>query len=101
MDLGYKTGLKTIQDAQPKVLYLVGADEKIVSRDMLPADCFVIYQGATSAAMMLSVFLFFSWTNIKLDNYGYQVFLIRQAVNSVYVCSCRRLLAPQCARLSN
>lgn len=45
MDLGYKTGLKAIAEAQPKVLYLLGADEKITSRDILPADCFVIYQG--------------------------------------------------------
>lgn len=45
MDLGYRAGLKSIEEAHPKVLYLIGADEKITSRDQLPADCFVIYQG--------------------------------------------------------
>ena len=45
MDLGYKTGLKCLEEGEPKVLYLLGADEKIISREILPADCFVIYQG--------------------------------------------------------
>jgi NADH dehydrogenase (ubiquinone) Fe-S protein 1 len=42
LDLGYKAG--AIQD-KPKVLYLLGADEGMVTRDALGPDATVIYQG--------------------------------------------------------
>ncbi|CAB3230761.1 unnamed protein product [Arctia plantaginis] len=45
LDLGYQPGVgKALQDG-PKVVYLLGADSGVVSRDQLPKDAFVIYQG--------------------------------------------------------
>jgi NADH dehydrogenase (ubiquinone) Fe-S protein 1 len=46
LDLGYKAGVQYIRDNPPKILYLLGADEQAVTRDDLPKDCFIIYQGS-------------------------------------------------------
>jgi NADH dehydrogenase (ubiquinone) Fe-S protein 1 len=45
LDLGYKAGVAEVVEAKPKVLWLLGADAGAVSREDLPKDCFVIYQG--------------------------------------------------------
>ena len=45
LDLGYKPGVQFIYDAKPKILFLMGADQGIVKRENLPADCFIVYQG--------------------------------------------------------
>ena len=45
LDLGYKAGIDAIRANPPKVLFLLGADEGVISREDLPKDCFVIYQG--------------------------------------------------------
>ncbi|GIX70403.1 NADH-ubiquinone oxidoreductase 75 kDa subunit, mitochondrial [Caerostris extrusa] len=45
LDVGYKSNPEEIEKLQPKVLFLFGADEGVISRDQLPSDCFVIYQG--------------------------------------------------------
>ena len=45
LDLGYKAGVDYIRQNPPKVLFLLGADEGAITKDQLPADCFVIYQG--------------------------------------------------------
>jgi len=45
LDLGYKPGMAEVREAKPKVLWLLGADAGAISREELPADCFVIYQG--------------------------------------------------------
>ncbi|EFX87607.1 hypothetical protein DAPPUDRAFT_192333 [Daphnia pulex] len=45
LDLGYKAGIEAIRANPPKVLFLLGADEGVISREDLPKDCFVIYQG--------------------------------------------------------
>lgn len=45
LDLGYKAGIEAIRANPPKVLFLLGADEGVISRDDLPKDSFVIYQG--------------------------------------------------------
>lgn len=45
LDLGYKAGVDSIRSNPPKVLFLLGADEGAVSREDLPKDCCVIYQG--------------------------------------------------------
>ncbi|XP_078322205.1 NADH-ubiquinone oxidoreductase 75 kDa subunit, mitochondrial-like [Crassostrea virginica] len=45
LDLGYKAGVDYIRKNPPKVLFLLGADEGVISRDDLPKDCFIIYQG--------------------------------------------------------
>ena len=44
LDLGYKPGMAEVREAKPKVLWLLGADAGAISREELPADCFVIYQ---------------------------------------------------------
>jgi hypothetical protein len=43
LDLGYKTG--PIQ-GKPKVLYMLGADEGVVTKESLGSDTTIIYQGA-------------------------------------------------------
>lgn len=45
MDIGYKAGASSIKEQKPEVLFLLGADAGVVSRDDLGKDCFVIYQG--------------------------------------------------------
>uniref|UniRef100_W5MY33 NADH-ubiquinone oxidoreductase 75 kDa subunit, mitochondrial n=1 Tax=Lepisosteus oculatus TaxID=7918 RepID=W5MY33_LEPOC len=45
LDLGYKPGVEVIRKNPPKVLFLLGADAGCVTRQDLPQDCFVIYQG--------------------------------------------------------
>ena len=46
LDLGYKAGVDAIRQKSPKVLFLLGADEGAITKEDLPADCFVIYQGS-------------------------------------------------------
>jgi len=46
LDLGYKAGVQALRDNPPRVLYLLGADEQTVTREQLPKDSFVIYQGS-------------------------------------------------------
>lgn len=46
LDLGYKAGLEGLRENPPKFLYLLGADEQAVTRDDLPKDCFIVYQGS-------------------------------------------------------
>lgn len=45
LDLGYSAGAQKIRDAKPKVLFMLGADEGVITRNDLAKDCFVIYQG--------------------------------------------------------
>ncbi|XP_059823316.1 NADH-ubiquinone oxidoreductase 75 kDa subunit, mitochondrial [Hypanus sabinus] len=45
LDLGYKAGVDIIRKNPPKVLFLLGADSGCITRQDLPKDCFVIYQG--------------------------------------------------------
>ncbi|XP_064419589.1 NADH-ubiquinone oxidoreductase 75 kDa subunit, mitochondrial [Latimeria chalumnae] len=45
LDLGYKAGVDAVQKNPPKVLFLLGADAGCVTRQDLPKDCFIIYQG--------------------------------------------------------
>ncbi|WAR09849.1 NDUS1-like protein [Mya arenaria] len=45
LDIGYKAGVQCIRENPPSVLYMLGADEGAITRDQLPKDCFVIYQG--------------------------------------------------------
>ena len=44
LDLGWKAGVSDVRAAKPKVLWLLGADAGAITREDLPADCFVIYQ---------------------------------------------------------
>ena len=45
LDLGYKAGVQEIRDNPPKLLFMLGADSGAITRDDLPEDCFVVYQG--------------------------------------------------------
>ena len=45
LDLGYQGGVAAIRNQKPKVLFMLGADEGAITREDLPKDCFVIYQG--------------------------------------------------------
>jgi len=45
LDLGYKAGVESLRENPPKFLYLLGADEQAVTREDLPKDCFIVYQG--------------------------------------------------------
>jgi len=46
LDMGYKAGLNpTLESAKPKLLYLLGADDHKITRNMLDKDAFVVYQG--------------------------------------------------------
>ncbi|XP_063227518.1 NADH-ubiquinone oxidoreductase 75 kDa subunit, mitochondrial [Bacillus rossius redtenbacheri] len=45
LDLGYKSSVAEIRAKPPRVLYLLGADEQVLSRSDLAPDTFVIYQG--------------------------------------------------------
>ncbi|XP_055911505.1 NADH-ubiquinone oxidoreductase 75 kDa subunit, mitochondrial [Eupeodes corollae] len=45
LDIGCQPGINAAIKAQPKVLFLLGADAGVVKRDQLPKDCFVVYIG--------------------------------------------------------
>ncbi|KAL0274810.1 UNVERIFIED_CONTAM: hypothetical protein PYX00_002845 [Menopon gallinae] len=45
LDLGYTPGVAEIKKNKPKLLYMLGADEGVISRSDLHPDAFVIYQG--------------------------------------------------------
>ncbi|CAB1327598.1 unnamed protein product [Coregonus sp. 'balchen'] len=45
LDLGYKAGVESIRKAPPKVLFLLGADGECITRQDLPKDSMIIYQG--------------------------------------------------------
>jgi len=45
LDVGYKAGVECLREKPPKFLYLLGADEQAVTREDLPKDCFIVYQG--------------------------------------------------------
>ena len=45
LDLGYMAGVEALREKPPKFLYMLGADEQAVTREDLPKDCFIVYQG--------------------------------------------------------
>jgi len=45
LDLGYTAGVESIRENPPKFLFMLGADEQAVTREDLPKDCFIVYQG--------------------------------------------------------
>ncbi|KAI1899020.1 hypothetical protein AGOR_G00078380 [Albula goreensis] len=45
LDLGYKPGVEAIRKNPPKVLFLLGADGGCITRQDLPKDSLIIYQG--------------------------------------------------------
>lgn len=64
LDLGYKPGVEAIRKNPPKLLFLLGADANCVTRQDLPKDSFIIYQGQLfdcTAAEGLSFTLMYAW----------------------------------------
>lgn len=45
LDVGYNGYVDDVLAAKPNVLFLLGADEGLVTREQLPQDCTIIYQG--------------------------------------------------------
>ncbi|XP_067370834.1 NADH-ubiquinone oxidoreductase 75 kDa subunit, mitochondrial-like isoform X2 [Channa argus] len=45
LDIGYKPGVDPIRKNPPKVLFLLGADAGCITRQDLPQQCIIIYQG--------------------------------------------------------
>ncbi|XP_055341811.1 NADH-ubiquinone oxidoreductase 75 kDa subunit, mitochondrial-like [Paramacrobiotus metropolitanus] len=45
LDVGYKPGPAAIRELKPRVLYLMGADEGLITRKDLAPGAFIIYQG--------------------------------------------------------
>jgi len=46
LDIGFKAGVASIKAQKPKLVYLLGADEDLITRkDMNPNESFIIYQG--------------------------------------------------------
>ncbi|XP_068602173.1 NADH-ubiquinone oxidoreductase 75 kDa subunit, mitochondrial isoform X2 [Brachionichthys hirsutus] len=45
LDLGYKPGVDAIRKNPPKLLFLLGADSGCITRQDLPKDSLIIYQG--------------------------------------------------------
>lgn len=45
LDLGYRPGVGKVLQEGPQVVYLLGADSGVVTREQLPKDAVVIYQG--------------------------------------------------------
>ncbi|KAK9739265.1 NADH-ubiquinone oxidoreductase subunit G, C-terminal [Popillia japonica] len=46
LDIGYAPGASKIREMKNlKVLFLLGADEKVFEKTEIPKDCFIIYQG--------------------------------------------------------
>lgn len=45
LDVGYQPGVDEVLASKPKVLFLMGADSGVITKENIPKDCFVIYQG--------------------------------------------------------
>ena len=49
LDLGYTAGVEAVCQTKPQVLYLLGADEGLVTRSELAPNSFIIYQGKANS----------------------------------------------------
>merc|ERR1719369_370211 len=45
LDLGYTPGAEAVRDMKPEVLFMLGADEGVITREDVTEDCFVVYLG--------------------------------------------------------
>lgn len=46
LDIGYKTSVQDIQENPPTLLFLMGADDGVITRENLPENCCVVYIGS-------------------------------------------------------
>lgn len=71
MDLGYKPGVDAIRRNPPKLLFLLGADAGCITRQDLPKDSFIIYQGqhiCSTAIEALS--LIYAWHAMEAAHFS-------------------------------
>lgn len=62
LDLGYKPGVEAIRKNPPKLLFLLGADAGCITRQDLPKDSFIIYQGQlVHSSRTLPFTLIYAW----------------------------------------
>ena len=54
LDLGYTAGVEAVCQTKPQVLYLLGADEGLVTRSELAPNAFIIYQGNVNSLIQCS-----------------------------------------------
>lgn len=45
LDIGVTNTVDDVIASKPKVLFLLGADDNKITRDKLPSDCLIVYQG--------------------------------------------------------
>lgn len=75
LDLGYKPGVEAIRKYPPKLLFLLGADAGCITRQDLPKESFIIYQGQQlycTAAEALS--LIYAWHMIEAVQFLHIIF---------------------------
>lgn len=53
-----------IREGNLKVLFLIGADEGVIEKSDLPADCFIIYQGKTMLVLTKEIFIIYNIFNL-------------------------------------
>lgn len=71
LDLGYKPGVDAIRRNPPKLLFLLGADAGCITRQDLPKDSFIIYQGqhiCSTAIEALS--LIYAWHAMEAAHFS-------------------------------
>lgn len=72
LDLGYKPGVDAIRMNPPKLLFLLGADAGCITRQDLPKDSFIIYQGqqiCSTAVEALS--LIYAWHMMEAVQFSF------------------------------
>lgn len=45
LDVGYGNTLNEALESKPKLLFLLGVDNKELTKEKIPSDCFVVYIG--------------------------------------------------------
>lgn len=72
LDLGYKPGVDAIRMNPPKLLFLLGADAGCITRQDLPKNSFIIYQGqqiCSTAVEALS--LIYAWHMMEAVRFSF------------------------------
>lgn len=67
LDIGYKPGVGKVLESGPKVVFLLGADSGVITRENLPKDAFVIYQGKLTVMLPLSFHMPINLVKKELD----------------------------------
>lgn len=71
LDLGYKPGVDAIRMNPPKLLFLLGADAGCITRQDLPKDSFIIYQGQHICSTALEALsLIYAWHAMEAAHFS-------------------------------